>query len=76
MFAVEEDIEAATQLAIKILGPQGRMLEAGREVSFDVILATKNLGRIWYGDISASDTSKIIQLATELKEEVVFADAW
>ena len=76
MPAFEEDIESATLLAIKILGSQGRMLESGREVSHNAILATKNLGRIWYGDIAASDTPHIIQLAKELNEEVSFVDAW
>ena len=76
MPAFEEDIESATLLAVKILGSQGRMLEDGREVTLNAILATKNLGRIWYGDLSASDTPKIIQLAKELNEEVTFVDAY
>lgn len=76
MVVYEEDIEAATQLAVKLLGPQGRMLEASKGVTLNAILATPNLGRIWYGDIDGSDTPKIIQLAKELNEEVLFADAW
>ena len=68
----EEDIEAATQLAIRIVGPQGRMLEASKGVTMNAILGTKTLGKIWYGDVGSEDTKAIIKLAEELKEEVVF----
>lgn len=72
----EEDIEAATDLAIVLLGPQGRMLESAKGVTHNAILATESLGRIWYGDLETSDSPRIIKLSEELKEMIAFVDPY
>ena len=54
MFYTEEDIQPAVQVAIELFGPMGNMLPGGRFVTQDVIIATKEFGKLWYGDVSGT----------------------
>jgi hypothetical protein len=47
----EEDIEAAVEKAVKIFGPQARVL-TGDKIMYDSYIYTKEHGTLWYGDLT------------------------
>ena len=63
MFYTEEDVEPVVQIATELFGPVGNMLNEGRFVTRNVILGTKEFGRIWYGDVEGT-----VDYITELCE--------
>ena len=63
MFYTEEDVEPVVQIATELFGPVGNMLEAGRFVTMNVIVGTKEFGKVWYGDVAGT-----IDYVTELCE--------
>jgi hypothetical protein len=63
MFYVEEDILPAVKAATEIFGPAGQFAE-GKNVMRNVFLATRQFGKIWYGDVDTATT----ELATKCKE--------
>lgn len=54
MFYTEEDVEPVVQIASEIFGRVGNMLMAGRFVTQNVIIGTKEFGKIWYGDVDGT----------------------
>jgi hypothetical protein len=50
MFYNEDDIHPVVAVANEMFGKSGRMLE-GKNVLRNVTLATREFGKIWYGDI-------------------------
>ncbi len=50
MFYTEEDVEPVAKIATEMFGPNGNMLD-GRNVTKNVIIGTKEFGKIWYGDV-------------------------
>jgi len=50
MFYTEEDVQPIAQIAVEMFGPNGNMLE-GKNISRNVIIGTKEFGKIWYGDV-------------------------
>jgi hypothetical protein len=69
----EEDIEAATRTARRILGAPGRMLyrpASRQDVVPNAVIMTKEHGRLWYGDLEVQDADKLNALSTALKTVV------
>lgn len=63
----EEDIETAVAMTVEALGPQGRMLPAGPNVNFNLIVEGPRKTRLWYGDLDlVADMPKFEALATKL----------
>lgn len=54
MFYTEEDVTPAVQVATELFGPVGNMLEAGRFVTQNVIIGTREFGKLWYGDVEGT----------------------
>ena len=54
MFYTEEDVVSAVQTAIELFGPVGNMLESGRFVSQNVIIGSREFGKLWYGDVEGT----------------------
>jgi len=50
MFYNEDDVQPVVTIANEMLGKAGRMLD-GKNVMRNVTLATREFGKIWYGDI-------------------------
>jgi len=50
MFYSAEDVQPAVQVAVELFGPVGNMME-GKNVSKNVLIGTREFGKIWYGDI-------------------------
>lgn len=61
----EEDIEAAVETAISILGPQGRILPSKNTVVYNFHLYNPLTGTIWYGDIDVVDDMPKIKKISE-----------
>ena len=54
MFYTEEDVTPAVQVATELFGPVGNMLEGGRFVTQNVIIGTREFGKLWYGDVEGT----------------------
>ena len=55
MFYSEEDIQPAVQVATELFGPVGVMLSSGKFVAKNVIIGTREFGKLWYGDVDGSE---------------------
>lgn len=53
MFYTEEDVQPVVQVAVEMFGPNGNMLD-GKNVTKNVIIGTKEFGKIWYGDVDGN----------------------
>jgi hypothetical protein len=63
----EEDIETAVEKAVKIFGPQGRLLWNEKGIYYDVVIETNEYGKLWYGDLIADKMeSGMLQLEDDL----------
>lgn len=70
MFWNEEDVQPAVNKAVELFGPVGRMAY-GKNVRHNMSVATKEFGKIWYGDIDMDDatfTERCKALSTEIKQ--------
>ena len=54
MFYTEEDVTPAVQTATELFGPGGNMLNEGRFVTRNVIIGTREFGKLWYGDVEGT----------------------
>ena len=54
MFYTEEDVTPAVQVAVELFGPVGNMLQESRFVTRDVIIGTREFGKLWYGDVEGT----------------------
>lgn len=54
MFYTEEDVTPAVQTACELFGPVGNMLPTSRFVIQNVMIGTKEFGKIWYGDVEGT----------------------
>ena len=50
MFYTAEDIQPAVQVATELFGSVGIMME-GKNVTKNVLIGTREFGKIWYGDV-------------------------
>jgi hypothetical protein len=50
MFYSVEDVQPAVQVATELFGPVGNMME-GKHVTKNVIIGTREFGKMWYGDV-------------------------
>ena len=54
MFYTEEDVEPVVKVATELFGPVGNMLMTGKFVTQNVIVGTREFGKIWYGDVAGT----------------------
>jgi hypothetical protein len=54
MFYTEEDVTPAVQTAAELFGPVGNMLNEGRFITRNVIIGTREFGKLWYGDVEGT----------------------
>lgn len=66
----EEDIEKAVDIAVKVLGPQGRLVYGGA-VDYNCIVSTKEHGTLWYGDLEQKTAQEKIQRLSKNLNDVV-----
>jgi len=61
MFYTEEDLTPAVNQAVSILGRNG-VRRVGKNIQPNVSVATRALGKIWYGDVDTTtlDTSCVL----------------
>jgi hypothetical protein len=62
----EEDIEAAVEAAVRVLGQQGRFDDKCPVGLGNVVVVGSRLGKLWYGDIESTD--KVVDLAKEVND--------
>lgn len=77
MFYTEEDVTPAVQIACELFGPVGNMLETGKFVTQNVIIGTKEFGKIWYGDVEGTiDYAKELCdiLSKRINQQVMVVD--
>lgn len=66
MFYTEEDVQPAVNEAVRLFGSVGNM-SVEKNTMFNVSLATKEFGKLWYGDIT-SDTDTLINSLNTLSK--------
>lgn len=71
MFYTEEDISPAVNAATKLFGNAGTYLN-GNNILYNVSVATKDFGKIWYGDISTEDLSTSCEALSNLIQKDVY----
>lgn len=67
MFYTEEDVQPAVTLAVKLFGKAGNM-SLEKNTLYNVSIATREYGKLWYGDIDGSmaDTDTLMFKFSEL----------
>jgi hypothetical protein len=61
MFYTEEDVQPAVTKATELFGPVGN-IKMGNNVIRDTMIATREFGKIWYGDIDfGNDPSRVLR---------------
>ena len=68
MFYNAEDIQPVVDVAVELFGKNGAMLE-GKHVSKNVIIGTREFGKLWYGDVDG-DTDFINGLCSVLSQRI------
>ena len=71
MFYIEEDVQPIAQIAVEMFGPNGNMLE-GKNITKNVIIGTKEFGKIWYGDVNG-DTQYVTDMCSAMSTRVNMA---
>ena len=71
MFYTEEDVQPIVQVAVEMFGPTGNMLE-GKNITKNVIIGTKEFGKIWYGDVNG-DTQYVTDMCSTMSTRVNMA---
>lgn len=72
MFWTEEDVKPVVNEVVKLFGPVGYMTTE-KPVLCNVSLATKEFGKLWYGDITDDTptlTKKMGTLAQSIKQKI------
>lgn len=62
----QEDIEAAVEKAVAVLGPQGRMIPTTQGALYNAHVGNPALGTIWYGDLLSDDLNKVNSLGAQM----------
>ena len=70
MFYTAEDIQPAVQVATELFGSVGIMME-GKNVTKNVLIGTREFGKIWYGDVDG-DVDFINGLCGVLSQRIGF----
>lgn len=68
MFYTEEDVAPAVQVATELFGPVGNMIY-GKNVTKNVLIGTREFGKIWYGDVEG-DVEFITGLCSVLSQRI------
>ena len=68
MFYTAEDIQPAVQVATELFGPVGNMIY-GKNVTKNVLIGTREFGKIWYGDVEG-DVEFITGLCSVLSQRI------
>ena len=71
MFYTEEDVQPVVTLAEKLFGKVGNM-SMEKNTLYNVSIATREFGKLWYGDIEGSiaDTDTLVSKFSELSRFV------
>lgn len=74
MFYSAEDVLPAVQMAEKVFGPVGHITK-GKNVLYNVSVASREFGKLWYGDIEASDVVSLLNaLSNSIRQKVFILD--
>lgn len=76
MFYSEEDVTPYVNEVEKLFGKSGRM-DIGKNVLYNVSIATKEFGKLWYGDLNTFDLVdklKVLETTLNTKMYIISAD--
>ena len=72
MFYDEEEVQPAVDIAAELFGYPGRLID-GHKVMRNTSIATRQFGKLWYGDIDTASTdleATCIALSQRIGQEV------
>ena len=67
MFWTEEDVRPAVEAAVRVFGKTGNMM-SGKSVMYNMSVASKEFGKLWYGDVEQS--SELVGMLNALSESI------
>jgi hypothetical protein len=74
MFHSTEDIQPAVDLAVKVCGTMGNMT-LSKHALYNVSVATREFGKLWYGDLEKNDVVTIINtISAAINQKVYVLD--
>ena len=74
MFYSAEDVTPAVEMATKLFGTVGN-ITTGKNVLYNVSVATREFGKLWYGDIASPDVVSLLNtLSNSTRQKVYILD--
>jgi hypothetical protein len=71
MFYSIEDVTPAVDMATKIFGTVGN-IATGKNVLYNVSVATREFGKLWYGDIASPDVVSLLNTLSNFTRQKVY----
>lgn len=74
MFYSAEDVQPAVDLAVKVCGTMGNVT-INKNALHNVSVATREFGKLWYGDLEKSDVVSILNtISAAINQKVYVLD--
>jgi hypothetical protein len=74
MFYVEEDIQPVVDIVVRTMGPNGTMVYGDRVLK-NIIVSTREFGKIWYGDFEGS-VEQLNTIISQMSSNVQYKMSW
>ena len=74
MFYVEEDIQPVVDTVVRTMGPNGTMV-FGDRVLKNIIVSTREFGKIWYGDFEGS-VEQLDTIISQMSSNIQYKMSW
>jgi hypothetical protein len=74
MFYVEEDIQPVVDIVVRNMGPNGTMVYGDRVLK-NIIVSTREFGKIWYGDFEGS-VEQLDTIISQMSSNIQYKMSW
>jgi hypothetical protein len=74
MFYVEEDIQPVVDIVVRTMGPNGTMVYGDRVLK-NIIVSTREFGKIWYGDFEGS-VEQLDTIISQMSSNIQYKMSW
>jgi hypothetical protein len=74
MFYTEEDIQPVVDTVVRTMGPNGTMVYGDRVLK-NIIVSTREFGKIWYGDFEGS-VEQLDTIISQMSSNIQYKMSW
>jgi hypothetical protein len=74
MFYTEEDIQPVVDTVVRTMGPSGTMVYGDRVLK-NIIVSTREFGKIWYGDFEGS-VEQLDTIISQMSSNIQYKMSW